>query len=159
MSFLTFLSKASEREGFEKDTRGGESVFMSKALPGLRQKDIRELTSVFFKPIDMTSFRHKRHKRQYPRPFLVSVRRTDTRPETRRLENRPSCRQITSNPMDNSRELASMLRRANKIAIRQRPPALELAVINAGDEMPPPSPWRLTIQVEPKRTVSPASST
>jgi hypothetical protein len=53
--------------------------------------------------------------------------------------------------MDNSRELASLLRRANRVAITQRPPALELAVINAGDELPPPSPWRLTIQVEPKR--------
>jgi hypothetical protein len=53
--------------------------------------------------------------------------------------------------MDNSRELASLLRRANKIAIHQRPPSLELAVINAGEELPLPSPWRLTIQVEPKR--------
>jgi hypothetical protein len=61
--------------------------------------------------------------------------------------------------MDNSRELASLLRRANRVAITQRAPALELAVINADNELPPPSPWRLTIQMEPKRTVSPASST
>jgi len=61
--------------------------------------------------------------------------------------------------MDNSRELAALLRRATRIALVQRPPSLELAVVNAGDEMPSPSPWRLTIQVEPKRTVSPASST
>jgi hypothetical protein len=54
--------------------------------------------------------------------------------------------------LDNSRELAALLRRATRIALVQRPPSLELAVFNAGDEMPPPSPWRLTIQVEPKRT-------
>jgi hypothetical protein len=66
------------------------------------------------------------------------------------------CNLIT---LDNSRELAALLRRANRIALVQRPPSLELAVINAGDELPPPSPWRLTIQVEPKRTVSPASTT
>ena len=53
--------------------------------------------------------------------------------------------------MDNSRELASLLRRANRIAILQAPPKLELAVINDGDELPPPSPWRLTLAIEPKR--------
>jgi hypothetical protein len=53
--------------------------------------------------------------------------------------------------MDNSRELAALLRRANRIALVQRPPSLELAVVNSGDELPPPSPWRLAIQIEPKR--------
>ena len=53
--------------------------------------------------------------------------------------------------MDNSRELAALLRRATRIALVQRPPALDLAVIHAGDELPPPSPWRLAIQIEPKR--------
>jgi hypothetical protein len=38
VSFLSFLSKVSERAGFEKDTRGGESVFMSKALRGKDKK-------------------------------------------------------------------------------------------------------------------------
>ena len=61
--------------------------------------------------------------------------------------------------MDNSRELAALLRRANRIALVQRPPSLELTVVNSGDELPPPSPWRLAIQIEPKRTVSPASTT
>jgi hypothetical protein len=53
--------------------------------------------------------------------------------------------------MDNSRELSSLLRRANRLSILQRPPALEMAVIHCGEEMPAPSPWRLTLQIEPKR--------
>ena len=52
--------------------------------------------------------------------------------------------------MDNSRELASLLRRANRLSILQVPPKLELAVVNDGDELPPPSPWRLILQIQPK---------
>mgnify|MGYP006906269672 CR=1 FL=1 len=48
--------------------------------------------------------------------------------------------------MDNSRELASLLRRANRVAIVQSPPALTMTVLPFGEELPPPSPgpsrWR-----------------
>jgi hypothetical protein len=54
--------------------------------------------------------------------------------------------------MDNSRELASLLRRANRLTILQRPPALEMVVLQPGDELPPPSPWRLTLAIEPKKS-------
>jgi len=54
--------------------------------------------------------------------------------------------------MDNSRELASLLRRANRVAL-QSPPALTMAVLQPGDELPAPSPWRLTVAIEPKRVV------
>jgi hypothetical protein len=53
--------------------------------------------------------------------------------------------------MDNSRELASLLRRANRLTILQRPPALEMVVVQPGEEMPPASPWRLNLTIEPKR--------
>ena len=53
--------------------------------------------------------------------------------------------------MDNSRELSSLLRRANRLSILQRPPALEMAVIHSGKEIPPTSPWRLNLLIEPKR--------
>ena len=53
--------------------------------------------------------------------------------------------------MDNSRELASLLRRANRIAILQAPPALTMTVLQPGDELPPPSPWRLNLVIQPKR--------
>ena len=52
--------------------------------------------------------------------------------------------------MDNSRELASLLRRANRLSILQAPPKLELAVVDNGDELPSPSPWRLILQIQPK---------
>lgn len=52
--------------------------------------------------------------------------------------------------MDNSRELASLLRRANRLAILQAPPKLELVVVNEGDELPPPSPWLLRLQIQAK---------
>jgi len=55
--------------------------------------------------------------------------------------------------MDNTRELASLLRRANRVAILQSPPALTMAVLQPGDELPPTSPWRLTVAIEPKRVV------
>ena len=52
--------------------------------------------------------------------------------------------------MDNSRELASLLRRVNRLSILQAPPKLELAVINEGEQVPPPSPWRMTLQIQAK---------
>jgi len=55
--------------------------------------------------------------------------------------------------MDNSRELASLLRRANRVVILQSPPALTMMVLQPGAELPPPSPWRLTVAIEPKRVV------
>jgi hypothetical protein len=55
--------------------------------------------------------------------------------------------------MDNSRELASLLRRANRVAILQAPPALSMVTLQHGDEITPPSPWRLTVAIEPKRVV------
>ncbi|QPN70131.1 hypothetical protein [Synechococcus sp. CBW1108] len=60
--------------------------------------------------------------------------------------------------MDNSRELASLPRRANRVAILQAPPALSMLMVQPGDELPPPSPWRLTVVIEPKRAASPACS-
>lgn len=53
--------------------------------------------------------------------------------------------------MDNSRELANLLRRANRLAILQAPPALSIVTLQPGEEVPPPSPWRLTVAIEPKR--------
>jgi len=56
------------------------------------------------------------------------------------------------NAMDNTRELASLLRRASRVSL-QAPPTLHLAVLQPGDELPAPSPWRLTVAIEPKRVV------
>ena len=53
--------------------------------------------------------------------------------------------------MDNSRELASLLRRANRVAILQAPPGLSMVTVQLGEELPPPSPWCLTVAIEPKR--------
>jgi len=55
--------------------------------------------------------------------------------------------------MNNSRELASLLRRASRVKILQAPPTLHLAVLQPGDELPAPSTWRLTVAIEPKRVV------
>ena len=55
--------------------------------------------------------------------------------------------------MDNSRELTSLLRRANRLTILQRPPALEMVVLQPGEEMPPASPWRMTLTIDPKRSL------
>jgi hypothetical protein len=56
--------------------------------------------------------------------------------------------------MDNNRELASLLRRANRLTILQRPPALEMVVLQPGEEMPPASPWRMTLTIDPKRVAA-----
>jgi hypothetical protein len=56
--------------------------------------------------------------------------------------------------MDNSRELASLLRRANRVAILQAPPVLSMVMLQPGDELPPPSPWCLTLAVEPRRVIT-----
>jgi hypothetical protein len=53
--------------------------------------------------------------------------------------------------MQLSRQIEQLARRAERISILQRPPALEMVVLQPGEEAPPPSPWRLTLQVEPKR--------
>jgi hypothetical protein len=53
--------------------------------------------------------------------------------------------------MDNSRELASLLRRANRLAILQAPPTLSMMMLQPGEELPPASPWRLTLAIDPKR--------
>ena len=53
--------------------------------------------------------------------------------------------------MDNSRELANLPRRANRLTLLQAPPALSMLIVQPGDELPPPSTWRLTVVIEPKR--------
>ena len=58
--------------------------------------------------------------------------------------------------MDNSRELASLLRRANRLTILQRPPALEMVVLQPGEEAPPANPWLLPLLIETKRLRSPS---
>lgn len=55
----------------EKTAAREELSFMSKALRGVDIKDSSESASVFLKPLAVTGFRHKRHKRQYLMSFLV----------------------------------------------------------------------------------------
>ena len=62
-------------------------------------------------------------------------------------QNDGSC---TAEEMTISRELELLLRRSKRITLLQRPPKLELVVIGAGDELPPPSPWRLNLLIQPK---------
>jgi hypothetical protein len=61
--------------------------------------------------------------------------------------------------MDNSRELASLLRRANRLTILQRPPALEMVVLQPGEEMPPASPWRMNLIIANKKQNSKTPAT
>jgi hypothetical protein len=53
--------------------------------------------------------------------------------------------------MDNSRELASLLRRANRLSIIQQPPTLEMVIMDIDDEKLGQSQWQLTLAIEPKR--------
>ena len=52
--------------------------------------------------------------------------------------------------MDNSRELASLLRRANRLSIIQQPPTLEMVIVKNYGEAPGQSPWRINLTIEPK---------
>jgi len=52
--------------------------------------------------------------------------------------------------MDNSREIASFRRRANKVSVFKRPPTLEVAVWHQGEESPEEKPWQLRIMIEEK---------
>jgi hypothetical protein len=99
----------------------------------------------------MTGFRHKRHKRQYSRAFLVSACRADTSQKIAALKIRHPEGKPSTATMDNSRELASLLRRANRLTILQRPPALEMVVLQPGEEAPPANPWLLPLLIETKR--------
>ena len=56
--------------------------------------------------------------------------------------------------MDNSRELASLLRRANRLSIIQQPPTLEMVIVKHDGEGPPQSPWRINLTIEPKHVAS-----
>ena len=71
------------------------------------------------------------------------------------LQNDGSC---AADEMTISRELEFLLRRAERITVLQRPPKLELAVVNDGDELPPPSPWRMSMVIQPKLK-TPSNST
>ena len=53
--------------------------------------------------------------------------------------------------MDNSREIASFRRRANKVAVINQPPQFEVAVWGEGDTPPEEKPWQLRIMVETKK--------
>ena len=53
--------------------------------------------------------------------------------------------------MDNSREIASFRRRANKVAVINHPPQIEVAVWSEGDTPPEEKPWQLRIMVETKK--------
>ena len=50
--------------------------------------------------------------------------------------------------MDNSREIASFRRRANKVYVINQPPQIEVAVWSEGDTPPEEKPWQLRIMIE-----------
>ena len=52
--------------------------------------------------------------------------------------------------MDNSREISSLRRRANKLAVFRCPPKLRLDVWHEGEEPPVEEPWQLRILIEGK---------
>ena len=53
--------------------------------------------------------------------------------------------------MDNSRELASLLRRATRLSVIKKPPTLRLTMLEPGQEAPQePSLWNLTLQIQAK---------
>jgi hypothetical protein len=52
--------------------------------------------------------------------------------------------------MDNSREIYSLHRRANKIGLVKAPPKFSVAVWNEGEEPPAEEPWQLRIMIEKK---------
>ena len=50
--------------------------------------------------------------------------------------------------MDNSREIAGLRRRANKVAVSASPPELSIAVWREGQEPPEAKPWQLHVMIE-----------
>ena len=53
--------------------------------------------------------------------------------------------------MDNSREIASFRRRANKVGIAKEPPQISVNMWHEGEEPPPAKPWQLRIMIETKK--------
>jgi len=53
--------------------------------------------------------------------------------------------------MDNSREIASFRRRANKVGIAKEPPQISVDMWHEGEEPPPAKPWQLRIMIETKK--------
>lgn len=56
--------------------------------------------------------------------------------------------------MDNSREIASFRRRANKIGLVKEPPQISIDVWHEGEEPPAMKPWQLRIMIEKKRPLT-----
>jgi len=57
--------------------------------------------------------------------------------------------------LDLSRQIEQLARRIDRVTILiKAPPTLHLAVLQPGEELPTPSPWRLTVAIEPKQVVS-----
>jgi len=55
--------------------------------------------------------------------------------------------------LDLSRQIEQLARRVDRVTILQAPPTLSMVTVQPGDELPAPSPWRLTVAIEPKRVV------
>ena len=53
--------------------------------------------------------------------------------------------------MDNSREIASFRRRANKIGLVKEPPHLTIDIWNEGEEPPAVKSWQMRIMIEKNR--------
>lgn len=53
--------------------------------------------------------------------------------------------------MDNSREIASFRRRANKVGLTKEPPQMSVAVWHESEEPPAVKPWQLRIMIETKK--------
>ena len=53
--------------------------------------------------------------------------------------------------MDNSREIASFRRRANKVGLTKEPPQINIDVWHEGEEPPAVKPWQLRIMIETKK--------
>ena len=56
--------------------------------------------------------------------------------------------------MDNSREIASFRRRANKIGLGKEPPQLTIDIWHEGEEPPAAKPWQMRIMIEKKRPLA-----
>jgi len=53
--------------------------------------------------------------------------------------------------MDNSREIASFRRRANKVGFTKEPPQMSVAMWHESEEPPAVKPWQLRIMIETKK--------
>ena len=53
--------------------------------------------------------------------------------------------------MDNSREIASFRRRANKVVLTKEPPQISIDVWHEGEEPLAVKPWQLRIMIETKK--------